>query len=239
MATGADWRVGDAEREAVAGQLREHYAAGRLTIDEFRARLDAAYSAVTAGGLSRVTADLPAAGPGPAAGVALGGTSAARGGTGAARPYRAPVPRRRRHRARPAALLILAALVAASVLALGSLPRGGLLVLAFLLVLVPVVLLTALAGALIWIGRRAWRSGVWLEAVPVAVGMPWLGRVIWLARAALVGRAFWRAGGRAARPLRSRHTQGRSRGHGYALYQSHQGGEWHQARVGDLSGTTR
>ena len=64
MATGADWRVGDAEREAVAEQLREHYAAGRLTIDEFRARLDAAYSATTAAGLSRVTADLPAAGPG-------------------------------------------------------------------------------------------------------------------------------------------------------------------------------
>ena len=66
MATGADWRVGDAEREAVAEQLREHYAAGRLTIDEFRARLDAAYSATTAAGLSRVTADLPAAGPAPA-----------------------------------------------------------------------------------------------------------------------------------------------------------------------------
>ena len=48
MATGADWRVGDAEREAVVEQLREHYATGRLTIDEFRARLDAVYSATTA-----------------------------------------------------------------------------------------------------------------------------------------------------------------------------------------------
>lgn len=74
MATGAQWRVGDAEREAVAGQLREHYAAGRLTIDEFRARLDAAYSATTAAGLSRVTADLPAAGPRPA-GAARGVTN--------------------------------------------------------------------------------------------------------------------------------------------------------------------
>jgi hypothetical protein len=27
-------RVGDAEREAVAGQLREHYAHGRITHDE-------------------------------------------------------------------------------------------------------------------------------------------------------------------------------------------------------------
>jgi hypothetical protein len=68
--------------------------------------------------------------------------------------------------------------------------------------------------------------------------MPWLGRVIWLARAALVGRAFWRAGERASRPLRARSDR-RHRGHGYALYQGHPGGEWHQARVGDLSGTTR
>ena len=73
MATGAQWRVGDAEREAVAGQLREHYAAGRLSIDEFRARLDAAYAARTADQLTRVTADLPAAGPGPAAGPVLAG----------------------------------------------------------------------------------------------------------------------------------------------------------------------
>ncbi len=231
MATGAEWRVGDAEREAVAEQLREHYAAGRLTIDEFRARLDAAYSATTAAGLSRVTADLPAAGPSPA--------GAAWRATGAAQPHRAPVPARRRHPGRLAALLVFAGLVTASAVALGSLPHGGLLVLAFLLVVVPMTLLTALAAALIWVGRRAWRSGAWLEVVPVAVGMPWLARVMWLARAALVGRAFWRAGERASRPLRARRAYRRHRGHGYALYQPHPGGEWHQARVGDLSGTTR
>ena len=231
MATGADWRVGDAEREAVAEQLREHYAAGRLTIDEFRARLDAAYSATTAAGLSRVTADLPAAGPIPA-GVAWNAA-------GAAQPHRAPGPAGRRHPGRLAALLVFAGLVTASVVALGSLPHGGLLVLAFLLVVVPMTLLTALAAALIWIGRRAWRSGAWLEVVPVAVGMPWLARVMWLARAALVGRAFWRAGERASRPLRARRAYRRHRGHDYALYQSHPGGEWHHARVGDLSGTTR
>jgi hypothetical protein len=231
MATGAEWRVGDAEREAVAEQLREHYAAGRLTIDEFRSRLDGAYSAATAADLRRVTADLPTAGPSPA-GPAWGATSIAP-------PRHVPGPARRRHPGRLAALLVFAGLVTASAVALGSLPHGGLLVLALLLVVVPMALLTALAAALIWIGRRAWRSGVWLEAVPVAVGMPWLGRVIWLARAALVGRAFWRAGERASRPLRARRAYRRHRGHGYALYQSHQGGEWHQARVGDLSGTTR
>jgi hypothetical protein len=231
MATGADWRVGDAEREAVAEQLREHYATGRLTMDEFRSRLDAAYSAVTAADLRRVTADLPSAGLSPA--------GAAWGATSVAPPHHAPGPARRRHSGRLTALLIFAGLVTASAVALGSLPHGGLLVLAFLLVVVPMTLLTALAAALIWIGRRAWRSGAWLEAVPLAVGMPWLGRVIWLARAALVGRAFWRAGERASRPLRARRAYRRHHGHGYALYQGHPGGDWHQARVGDLSGTTR
>ena len=205
MATGAQWRVGDAEREAVAGQLREHYAAGRLTIDEFRARLDAAYAAATADELSRVTADLPAAGPGAAA------VPAPSGPVPAGR-YRAAGPARRRHPGRAAAALILAGLVTAGALALGSLPHGGLLVLAFVLVLLPVMLLAALAGAAVWIGRRAWRSGVWLEAVPVAVGLPWLARVIWMARAALVGRALWRAGegpaGPCSRGVRAARTGG-------------------------------
>jgi len=228
MARGADWRAGDAEREAVTEQLREHYAAGRLTIDEFRARLDAAYSAATARELSRVTGDLPAPGRGPAAGAAWEDPRAAR--------RRRPSGLRRRW-AGPAGLLIFAVLVTASVLALSSLPHGGLLVLALLLVLVPVTLLAAVTSALIWIGLRAWRSGAWLEVVPIAAGMPWLGRVVWLARAVLVGRAFWRAGERVSRPLRSRH--GRYQRHGYAQYRRSPGGPWHQARVGDLSGTTR
>ena len=232
MVTGADRPINEAEREAVAGQLREHYATGRLTMDEFRARLDAAYSAATAGELSRVTADLPAtglaAGPAP-------------GSTGPARPYRPDGLRRRRHPARLAALLAVVGVVTAISLALSTLPHGTLLVVAFLLVALPMMLVTALAGALVWIGRRAWRSGAWLEAVPLAVGAPWLGRVIWLARAALVGRAFWQAGQRAGRPLRSRRARGRSRSRSrsYAGYQPSPAGPWHQARVGDLSGTTR
>ncbi|HUA30142.1 MAG TPA: DUF1707 domain-containing protein, partial [Streptosporangiaceae bacterium] len=42
MATGPDLRIGDAEREAAAASLREHYAQGRLTLEEFNERLDAA-----------------------------------------------------------------------------------------------------------------------------------------------------------------------------------------------------
>jgi len=77
--------------------------------------------------------------------------------------------------------------------------------------------------------------------VPAVAGAPWLGRVIWMARALLVGRAFWRIGGRVARPLRSRRASSRSASssRAYAQYQDFPGGAWHQARVGDLSGTTR
>jgi hypothetical protein len=55
-------RIGDAERDAAATDLGEHYAAGRLTLDELNERLDAVFSARTFGQLSRIMADLP--GPG-------------------------------------------------------------------------------------------------------------------------------------------------------------------------------
>lgn len=59
MATGSDLRIGDADREATAASLREHYAQGRLTMEEFSERLDATFAAVTQGQLNRVTRDLP------------------------------------------------------------------------------------------------------------------------------------------------------------------------------------
>lgn len=59
MATGPDLRIGDADREAAAAFLREHYAQGRLTLEEFNQRLDAAFAAATQGQLSRLTGDLP------------------------------------------------------------------------------------------------------------------------------------------------------------------------------------
>jgi Domain of unknown function (DUF1707) len=40
--------VTDADRDAVAVQLREHYAVGRLSLDEFQDRLDAVYQAQAA-----------------------------------------------------------------------------------------------------------------------------------------------------------------------------------------------
>jgi hypothetical protein len=52
-------RVGDADREAVAAQLREHYADGRLTLDELNERLDQAFAAKTRADLNTVLRDLP------------------------------------------------------------------------------------------------------------------------------------------------------------------------------------
>jgi hypothetical protein len=52
-------RVGDADRDAAAAALGEHFAQGRLTLDELGARLDAALTATTHGELSQAAWDLP------------------------------------------------------------------------------------------------------------------------------------------------------------------------------------
>jgi hypothetical protein len=56
-------RVSDAERDAVAAQLREHYAQGRLSLDELNERLDRAFASRTRADLQAVTSDLPYAPP--------------------------------------------------------------------------------------------------------------------------------------------------------------------------------
>jgi hypothetical protein len=59
MATGPDLRIGDADREAAAASLREHYAQGRLTLEEFNQRIDAVFAATTQSQLNQITRDLP------------------------------------------------------------------------------------------------------------------------------------------------------------------------------------
>ncbi|MHB1596417.1 MAG: DUF1707 SHOCT-like domain-containing protein [Streptosporangiaceae bacterium] len=74
-------RIGDAEREAAAASLREHFALGRLTLEEFQQRVDAALTAKTDRDLARLTSDLPQSGadqgsataPGPMSGAQPGG----------------------------------------------------------------------------------------------------------------------------------------------------------------------
>jgi hypothetical protein len=52
-------RAADADRDAVADRLRTAHAEGRLTVEEFGERLDAAFAARTMGELAGLTADLP------------------------------------------------------------------------------------------------------------------------------------------------------------------------------------
>ena len=59
MATGYNVRIGDADREAITAQLREHYADGRLTLDELNERLDQTFAAKTKADLNVVMRDLP------------------------------------------------------------------------------------------------------------------------------------------------------------------------------------
>lgn len=57
-------RIGDAEREAAAKALVEHYTAGRLDHAEFDTRLELVYEAKVEADLPPLFADLPAPGPG-------------------------------------------------------------------------------------------------------------------------------------------------------------------------------
>jgi len=74
MATGYNVRVGDADRDAVVTQLREHFADGRLTLEELNERLDQAFAAKTKADLNTVTRDLPQTAR-PTAGTPYGGTA--------------------------------------------------------------------------------------------------------------------------------------------------------------------
>jgi len=66
-----DLRIGDAERESAVVALGEHYAAGRLTKDEFDERTAAALTAPTQSALAPLFVDLPA----PQAAGAAGSTN--------------------------------------------------------------------------------------------------------------------------------------------------------------------
>jgi hypothetical protein len=68
-------RVSDAEREAAAAELREHFASGRLNQDELDERLTAVFAAKTRADLNALFSDLPSSGPGWASASAGGQTS--------------------------------------------------------------------------------------------------------------------------------------------------------------------
>ncbi|MGO9501163.1 MAG: DUF1707 domain-containing protein [Streptosporangiaceae bacterium] len=59
MAPGPDLRIGDADRDRAAASLREHFAQGRLSLEEFNQRIDAVFAATTQSQLYRINSDLP------------------------------------------------------------------------------------------------------------------------------------------------------------------------------------
>ncbi len=59
MARYGSTAVMDADRDAATAQLREHYAVGRLSLDQFQDRLDEAYRAQTVRELGAATDGLP------------------------------------------------------------------------------------------------------------------------------------------------------------------------------------
>jgi hypothetical protein len=63
MSDSSQLRASEADRERMAGELRGHFAAGRITEDELGGRLDAVYSSRTVGELAAVGVDLPALPP--------------------------------------------------------------------------------------------------------------------------------------------------------------------------------
>ena len=138
-------RASDADRDRVTAQLREHFAAGRLTSEELDERVTAALHATTFGELRRVLADLP----GPAM------VSAVPPGLQQAPPLWAA---RRRPRS-PLLPLVLIALIAAVLL-----PGGGFAVFAFVKVMLLLWLVAAVAGLVLATRfrrrmRRRGRSG--------------------------------------------------------------------------------
>lgn len=192
-----DVRVSDADREAVAARLREHYAAGRLSLDEFQDRLDAVYKAQVAGELNMVTDGLPHEGvvlpPGTPWDSYPGGSGYPGGG------YAVNVEQMRAAMARVGRRVMLAfavmtggALLVIALLITAFMVHGGALgVVVGVLLAILAAGVAAVAG-LAWLARRLWVRHAWIEAVPLATGQPWLSQVARVARLLLTGRALLR-----------------------------------------------
>jgi hypothetical protein len=188
--------VTDADRDAAAAQLREHYAAGRLSLDEFQDRLDAVFRAPTARELGTVTDGLPHVGvvipPGAPRGTYPGGD-----------PLTVAQVRAAMARAGRRIMLAFGVVTAGSVLVLtllitAFLVHGGLLGVVVGALLAILATGVAAVGALVWLARWAWRRHAWIEAVPLVAGQPWLSRIARMARLLLTGHALWRLRARLA-----------------------------------------
>jgi len=182
--------VTDADREACAAQLREHYAAGRLSLDEFQDRLDAVYRAQTIRELGTVTDSLPHEGvviPPEAPWDSYPGG------------YSLDIAEMRAAMARAGRRIMLAlgivtagSLLVLTLLITALVVHGGLLAVVAGALLAILAVGVAAVGALVWLARRLWRRHAWIEAAPLVIGQPWLSQVARMARLLLTGHALWR-----------------------------------------------
>jgi hypothetical protein len=150
MATGFNVRVGDADRDAVAAQLREHYADGRLTLDELNERLDQTFAAKTTADLNTVMRDLPhVPRPAPAlVGSAGSGWDSGNGYSGRGRRFTSFAP---------AMGLVWAFVILGAVMLFGL--GGGDRPLAIVILLAVLALLKRLFGFSVRRGGRGGRGG--------------------------------------------------------------------------------
>lgn len=181
--------VTDTGRDAATAQLSEHYAAGRLSLDQFQDRLDEAYRAQTARELGAVTSGLPRVGQVIPSRAPWGSYPGYPSNVGH---LRAAVVRTG-HRV----MLGLGVLTAGSLLILALvvtalLVHGGLLAVVLAALLTVLTVGVAAAAAVSWLVWKLWRRHAWIEAVAPMAGQPWLTLVARMARILFTGRALWR-----------------------------------------------
>jgi len=186
----------DAGRDAATAQLREHYAAGRLSLDQFRDRLDEAYRAQTARDLDTVIDDLPHVRP-------VISPAAPRASHPGDHPFNAAYLRGALARTGRRVMLALEVLIAGSLVILvllvtALLVHGGLLAVVAAALLAILAAGVAGAAALVWLARRLWRRHAWIEAMPPAAGPSWLSLAARAARLLFTSRALWRLRARLA-----------------------------------------
>ena len=181
--------VTDANRDAAAAQLREHYAAGQLSLDEFQDRLDAVYRAQTVRELGLVTDSLPHKGavipPG-----APWGSYQVRYPLNAAK-MRAAMARAGRRIMLAFGVMTAGSLLVIALLIAAFMVHGGLLAVMVSALLAIFAVGVAALAALVWLARLLWRRHAWIEAVPLVAGQPWLSRAVRMARLSLASRALW------------------------------------------------
>ena len=170
MARYGNAAVTDAGRDAATTQLREHYAAGQLSLDQFQDRLDEAYRAQTARELNTAIDGLPHV----RRPIARAPQSIYRGSdrSGAAH-TRAALTRMARRVMLALGVLTAGSFLVLALLVTALLVHGGLL--ADVVAALFAILAAGVVGvaALTWQARRLWRRHAWIEAVPSVAGPSW------------------------------------------------------------------